>query len=115
MFKKTAITGLAIVTALAFAGAGQASANTGGGTKSQRVSYAGLDLSQSHDAKVLVGRIQRAASQVCRIDNDSGIDRLSRGYRDCVRMASTNAVSDLNSPMVTAAYQGKSKFEVAAK
>jgi UrcA family protein len=115
MSKKTAIIGLALVTALACASAGQASANTESGTKAQRVSYSDLDLSRSQDAHVLVGRIWQAANRVCQIDGASNLDRISNGYHRCVKMAATQAVAQLNSPMVTAAYEGKPSFEVATK
>jgi UrcA family protein len=114
MSKKTMITGLVLVAALA---SGQAFAKSpDDGINSTRVSYGDLNLSQSGDAQKMLERIHRAASRVCSLPGgESPIDQLSNGYRKCVRTASANAVATLNSPMVTAAYQASSPIKVAAK
>jgi UrcA family protein len=113
MSKKTAIIGLALVTALATATAGHA--GTASGTNSQRINYSDLDLSRSQDAKALMGRIWQAANRVCTIQGASAVDRLSSSYHRCVKTAAAQAVAQLNSPMVTAAYEGKPSFQVASK
>jgi UrcA family protein len=117
MFKKTVIASFALAAALSAGWAGQASASTTTveGFKSQKVSYGDLDISRDRDAKQLVWRIRRAAADVCSISGDTGMDRLTRSYQRCVRTASAKAVAGLNSPMVTAAAEGRSSFELATK
>jgi UrcA family protein len=115
MSKKTAIIGLALVTALASTWAGQASATTPSGIKAQRVNYSDLDLSRSQDAQVLVRRVWQAAHQVCSINGASDLDRLSRSYHNCVKTAAGKAIAKLNNPVVTAAWEGKPSYEVATK
>jgi len=114
MFKKTTFAGLVLVAALA---SGQAFANTHGddGVNTQRVAYGDLNLSQNSDARKLLDRIHQAASKVCEMPGGSNLDRISNSFRKCVRTASANAIAELNSPVVTAAYEGRSPIEVATK
>jgi UrcA family protein len=113
MLKNVTATSLLAATVLLTGIATQASAAPDPEVKSARVSYAGLNLSNESDARILLQRIRRAAAQVCSGGSESVLQSTSRNYRSCVRYATGNAVSDLHSPMVTALYTGKTGTEVA--
>jgi len=71
------------------------------GLPSKRVSYADLDISKPAGAKVLYGRIVRAANEVCKTngyDSLGAVQLLSR----CVDYAIDNAVKDVGSPALSA-------------
>ena len=81
---------------------------------SKIVSYRDLDISSEAGAQALLSRIRRAANYVC-----SGADwqaQMKRGhnFRECVRAASSRAVSDVGNPTVTAMYNG-AKIRLANK
>lgn len=107
------VTTTALLAAAVFLTAQVAQAKTSPeGVQSTRVSYAGLNLANEGDARVLLQRIRRAAARVCSPTPDPLV-MSSRAYRRCTREATSNAVANLHSPMVTALYQGKSPVEVA--
>jgi UrcA family protein len=68
---------------------------------SKRVSYADLDISTPAGAKVLYGRIVRAAKDVC---NFTGFDPLgaTQVRNRCIDYAIYNAVKDVGSPALSA-------------
>ena len=80
---------------------------------SKRVSYADLDISTPAGAKVLYGRIKRAAKEVC---SYSGFDPLGAAQvRDrCVDYAIDNAVKGVGSPALSA-LRPSSAIHVASK
>ena len=73
----------------------------GDGLPSKRVSYADLDISKPPGAKVLYGRIVRAAREVCR---SNGYESLGAAQltNHCVDFAIDNAVKDVGSPALSA-------------
>jgi UrcA family protein len=68
---------------------------------SKRVSYADLDISKPAGAKVLYGRIVRAAKEVCQF-NGFGTLGAARLTDRCVDQAIDNAVKDVGSPALSA-------------
>ena len=72
------------------------------------VSYADLDLNTQHDARTMLHRINRAARNVCRTDTDSSSIVARYNTRACTREATMQTVMQLNHPMVSAAYDGRS-------
>jgi UrcA family protein len=113
---KTTITTLALAAALVSALAGQASANAPSNPemRSQKVSYADLNLSREKDTETLLRRIRRAAMSVCS-GGDSRLDQISDNYHACVRTASYKAVASLHQPMITATYDHEYVVQVAQK
>jgi len=71
------------------------------------VSYADINLATQTGAEVMLRRIVLAARQVC--GDRSGIRDAAerREIRFCVRVASANAVRDINAPMLTAVFEGR--------
>jgi UrcA family protein len=68
---------------------------------SKRVSYADLDISKPAGAKVLYGRIVRAAKDVCR---STGYDTLGAAQlaNRCISDTIDKAVKDVGSPALSA-------------
>jgi UrcA family protein len=68
---------------------------------SKKISYADLDISKPAGAKVLYGRIVRAAREVC---NYTGYDPLGAGQvrNRCINYAIDNAVKAVDSPALSA-------------
>lgn len=71
------------------------------GLPSRRVSYADLDISKPAGAKVLYGRIVRAAKAVCDFSASDPL-RTSQLITRCVDHAIDNAVKDVGSPALSA-------------
>jgi UrcA family protein len=71
------------------------------GLPSKRVSYADLDISKPAGAKVLYGRIVRAAKEVCQITGFQPLGAYPMASR-CVDFAIDNAVKDVGSPALSA-------------
>jgi UrcA family protein len=71
------------------------------------VNYSGVDLSTSAGAKVLYARLHAAAEQVCK-----PLDRadLTMGYRyrGCIESALSNAVREVDKPLLTQYYAERS-------
>ena len=88
----------ALVSVLAVLGASPALADEA--TRSVRVSYADLNLTTQAGAATLYGRIRSAARQVCGYEGPS--------FTSCFKKAVGDAVAQVNSPQLTALYQGKS-------
>ena len=73
----------------------------GEGLPSKRVSYADLDISKPAGAKVLYGRIVRAAKQVCQISGFYSLGAVQSVNR-CIDQAIETAVKDVGSPALSA-------------
>jgi UrcA family protein len=73
----------------------------GDGLPSKRVSYADLDISKPAGAKVLYGRIVRAAKEVCQSDGYDSLGAAQLVSR-CIDHAIDNAVKDVGSPALSA-------------
>ena len=71
------------------------------GLPSKRVSYADLDISTPTGAKVLYGRIVRAAKEVCRYNGYQSLGA-AQLTTHCVDFAIDNAVKDVGSPALSA-------------
>jgi UrcA family protein len=71
------------------------------------VSFADVNLATQSGAEVMLRRIFLAAKQVC--GDRAGIRDTAerREIRFCVRVASANAVKDINAPMLTAVFEGR--------
>ncbi len=63
------------------------------------VHYGDLDLSKASGAEVLIRRLDQAARQVCGADTYRGLVR--REQRACRTQAVTQAVAEVNQPMVS--------------
>ena len=78
------------------------------------VGYSDLDLSSQAGARVLIGRIGMAASQVCGgVPDIRDLGRLAL-YRSCRQKAMADAVARVGSPAVNAAY-GISYSQMASR
>jgi UrcA family protein len=69
---------------------------------SRRVSYADLDISKPAGAKVLYGRITRAAKEVCNFSVGYESLGAAQSMHRCVDHAIANAVTDVGSPALSA-------------
>jgi UrcA family protein len=67
------------------------------------VQYTDLRLSNSHDVGVLYRRIERAAATVCGSDNAQYLEA-KVAAKKCTDQAVAQAVSSINSPMLTNQY-----------
>ena len=72
--------------------------------RTQKVSYADLNLSPPAGATALYGRIERAARNVCGPDNILG---RHFEWKGCFNSAIAAAVTKVNSPMLTAILESK--------
>jgi UrcA family protein len=79
----------------------QATARADDGLRTQRVSYADLNISKPAGAKVLYSRIVKAAYRVC---EDTGFKNLAGYQRQsaCVNRAIADAVKQVDSPALSA-------------
>jgi UrcA family protein len=80
--------------------------------RSVTVHYADLDLSSSAGATTLYHRIRGAAKGVCGTAGMSFVEKAN--WSACVNDAVGNAVSSVNSPLLTALYSGKQPTTVTA-
>ena len=86
-------------------GASQASvARDSNDVRSEKVSYADLNLSTPAGAAALYGRIEGAARNVCGPDNILG---RHFEWKGCCKSAIAAAVTKVNSPMLTAILDSK--------
>lgn len=72
--------------------------------RSEKVSYADLNLTTPAGAAALYGRIEGAARRVCGPDNILG---RHFEWKACFKSAIAGAVNKVNSPMVTAVHESK--------
>jgi UrcA family protein len=71
------------------------------GLPARRVSYADLDITKPAGAKVLYGRIVRAAKEVCHFSGFESLGMANLVTR-CIDHAVDNAVKDVGSPVLSA-------------
>ena len=71
------------------------------GLPKRTVSYADLDISQPAGAKVLYGRIQAAANQVCEFGAYWEMSTRQK-QRDCINEVIDKAIKDVHSPALSA-------------
>jgi UrcA family protein len=83
-------------------------------TRSVAVDYSDLNLSSVRGAQALVDRVRAAANIACG-ETSSHLD-LGRalGHRACVAAASERAIESLNTPLVSAVYEGRARHELLA-
>jgi UrcA family protein len=79
-----------------------ARADTTSVPRSETVQFADIDTTNVHGAAVLYQRIKNAAESVCRDLEPGRSLALMRPYANCVHVALSNAVADINRPAVTA-------------
>jgi UrcA family protein len=65
------------------------------------VNYSNVDVSTPAGAKFLYDRLHEAAEQVCAPLDRAGDMNLTRRYRACVQTAVSNAVQELDKPLLT--------------
>lgn len=70
------------------------------------VPYGDLNLSTPMGAQTVLRRIQVAAAKVCGAHQDHRVVGSPRRYRQCVDMATRNAVARVNAPLVVALHMG---------
>jgi UrcA family protein len=103
---------LTLVLVLGLLGATPALADTEG-VRSMKVSYADLDLNTQAGAATLYGRIRGAARQLCGYEGSTFTDKAI--WSECFKRAVGDAVAKVNSPQLTALYQGKSPAVIAMR
>jgi UrcA family protein len=96
---------LAAATLATGIGSAVASTPADRNTVSTTVRFGDLNLANPDGAKALMGRIRRAANQVCEPTPASPSEYAD--WRNCIADATKDAVTRLNVPTVTAAYAGK--------
>lgn len=96
--RRILLSGFSILLLSATLPGGYAQADTDD-VRQVKVSFAELDLSKPAGARVLYRRLQNAASRVCGA-RDS-ITYNSRSTRECYDTALSNAVMDVNSPLLS--------------
>ena len=77
------------------------------------VSTAGLDMQSAAGAKIMLGRIQTAAGAYCGTAPVIADLGATAAWKQCVKDAVANAVSQLKAPMVSVAYKGPEAQTVA--
>ena len=114
--KLTLISVLCLAAGLATVQAVPASADQPAPTLySTTIKLGDVDLAREDGARVALRRIKMASHTVCSraAGGYSHLIATSRSYQTCVRNARSRAVSDLDSPTVTALYRGSRPVEVA--
>jgi len=94
---------VALTSAACLLGAAPASADSSG-TRSVTVSYRDLNLSTIEGATTLYHRLKVAARSVCE-DSSSGLAAYQT-WQSCYRAAIADAVTKVNSPLLTTLYKG---------
>ena len=108
---------LALICALALAAApvavGAATLDDEAGP-AVTIRYGDLDLSRSHDAKVLLQRIDDASMQACGADFRSNAAEWSTVRRSaCFSETMAKTVSQIGAPTLSAVFQAKQSLTVA--
>ena len=96
-----------IAAALVFAGFAALTQAQAGDVPQIKVPYGDLNLSSPAGAQAMLNRIRFAASRVCGGKADNRDIPGTTFYRQCVRVAADNAVSQLDAPLVTALHTGR--------
>jgi UrcA family protein len=107
--------GVALCLAATLAQPASAKSSAPEGVLSQKVMVSDLDLSRDRDARILLQRVHSAARYVCSGSYGQWSIYLasSKRFTGCVAQASNRAVSTINSPVVTAMYNGRSTIQLA--
>jgi UrcA family protein len=103
----------ALTSIACLAGAAQAPAADPGTQRSVTVSFRDLNLSTIEGATALYLRIKRAANSVCDDGSTAGLAHY-REWKSCYQAAIADAVAKVNSPLLTAVSQGKSRDAMTA-
>jgi UrcA family protein len=97
---KTFAIAVALMTTTGLIGTAQATVTRD--VRHQVVSYADLNLQNSADAAILLGRIQTAAREVCGVRRAPLMPMELRVRFDaCAADATARAIADVNSPLLT--------------
>lgn len=83
--------------------------------ETKSVSYANLDLGTEEGARAMLARINEAARDVCRSHDGRMSVSERRMVRVCVAEATEQTVAQLNSPTVTAMFEGRTPAIVIAQ
>ena len=108
---------LSVAATLCYAAAQAASpakaqAVSGGEALTYVVRYADLDLTRADGANVLYARLTHAARTVCR-PFESREMGVAEKYRECMTKALTEAVANVNRPLLSQIHQSHSKTDKA--
>ena len=76
------------------------------------VSYKGLDIQSEAGAKILLRKIENAASEICRDQVSSPMDEV-RKFRPCKKEIVARTVAQVNSPALQALYERKAPLTLA--
>jgi len=105
---RSSFNAVAMAAILGLFGAAQAlTAEQPDGVRSITVSFRDLNLSTIEGATTLYQRIKKAANKVCE-EPDSYLND-PRAWAHCYRGAIDDAVAKVNSPLLTAVHDGKSR------
>jgi UrcA family protein len=104
--RRSPLRSVALVTALSLVGGAQALAAEPADTHSKTINYQDLNLSTVAGASALYRRIKWAARDVCGYEGRS-LPEVNLWQR-CVQGAITDAVTTVNSPLLTAVHAGNS-------
>lgn len=115
MFRTIVSLAAALSLAAAITPAASAKGASQTDTVSQAVYMGDLNLESPEGAATLLGRIKRAANRVC--DNIGGSRPLAmrRAAQRCASQAISDAVADLDLPVVTALYTGEPVIMTASR
>lgn len=113
---KLSAAAIALLASSAFIAAAQAN-DSFRTTTNIDVFYGDLNLDHPAGAEKMMHRINRAAVRACGGTPDSRDLRERHAFRQCVTTATANAVRQLNAPLVTALFFGRSATDprVAAR
>lgn len=73
------------------------------------VNYAGIDLSTTAGARLMYGRLHAAAEQVCALLDREDDLNLAVRYRTCVQTAMSNAIQQLDKPLLTELFMERTR------
>ena len=75
--------------------------------RSEKVTYADLDVQKEEGAEVLYRRLQQASKRVCGVDaNNANSVREMSQKRECYRDTLDRSVAKVNNPALTAIHEG---------
>jgi UrcA family protein len=91
-----------------------ARAGSAPGAPTQVVRFHDLNLNSAQDARVLYGRIRRAAVEVCAPYEQAGNLIPSAAWRSCFAQAVATAVRRVDSPLLTAYHERQQGHLIAS-
>ncbi len=108
----TAVLAIGVLSALFLAHPDGARASTPEvAPPTQRVSYEDIDLSKPADVEKLYARLRHAARKVCASYAFSVRSDADRRWSDCVTKATSDAVSDVGNPALTARHLARQRVK----